>query len=853
MKSDFIDIRSAFKSFFKINEHTILPSSNLVPNDPTLLFTNSGMVQFKDIFTGIQKTNLKRATTVQKCIRAGGKHNDLDNVGYTNRHHTFFEMLGNFSFGDYFKEEAIYFAFKFLTTELRISKERLYFTVFHEDAESFNIWQKLTGFGEDKILKIKTNDNFWSMGPTGPCGPCSEIFYDYGDGVEGGLPGTANENGARYTEIWNLVFMQFNQVDENTKVPLKQTGVDTGMGLERLISVLENKVDNYKTTLFENIIKYSKDVIGKHSKDNIAYRILADHVRSTAFLIADGVMPSSEGRGYVLRRIIRRALRHLYMIGYRGGDFHKITDHIVNLMGEVYPELEEARSLIHIHAKSEEEKFISTLPQGMKFLENEIKNLKQGEKLETKKAFMLYDTFGFPLDITNDILTSNNLNSIPEEDFEKEMEKQREKSRESWSGSGDAKQDESLLNFASNFAKTEFLGYDLLTLKSKVLGIQDDYIILEKTIFYPEGGGQIADAGTIDVIPVLDVIKINNVILHKLASVSGLKVGEHVDLTVAQDARKDAQNAHSATHILHYILRNKLGEIITQKGSFVGRNKLRFDFSFNRALTQEEIVQIELDVNNFITAGLQSSCSIKKLEEAKKQGAVALFGEKYEDNVRVVEIGNSIELCGGTHVSSSSEIMGFKITLETAVASGIRRIEAITGSEAIKYMLYASQNLEHLRSTFKLSKVSKEFFDLKEGVIKDEIINEVETLKTKIKNLEDDISNFKVNYAVSSNGINHKNYHIKTFQSLDSDIVKKAINKLKPSFEDKVLIIFSWFQEEEKGMLYISSALSGIDAKNLCNIISEKFGGKGGGSKEFASIGGIKQNISYSELTQLLP
>lgn len=847
MENFYSDIRNSFKTYFGKNEHHIVPSSNLVPNDASLLFTNSGMVQFKDIFTGAEKASFKRATTVQKCIRAGGKHNDLENVGFTNRHHTFFEMLGNFSFGDYFKEEAIYFAWKFLTEELKLSKEKLYITVFHEDEEAFNIWKNLTGFADEKIIKIKTNDNFWSMGPTGPCGPCSEIFYDYGSKIQGGLPGSAEQDGARYTEIWNLVFMQYNQIDENTRIPLEKKGIDTGMGLERLISVLEDKTDNYDTSLFAELIHFSKDVIGKYSENNMAYRILADHARSTAFLIADGIHPSSEGRGYVLRRIIRRALRHLYMIGYKGGDFHKITGKVIELMGLDYPELEENRNLISSYARQEEEKFMSTLPTGMKFLENEIGVLSPEKSLEPKKAFMLYDTFGFPIDITNDILISNKLKPVSEEDFEKEMAIQKERSKQSWKGSGDAVQKPQLIEFASSFAKTTFEGYENLEGSATILGIFEDFIILNKTSFYPEGGGQIGDIGLISNIPVLDAIKLKDVILHKLASISGLKVGENVTYSVSKSARKSAQNAHSAHHLLHHFLRELFGETVVQKGSSVGRDKLRLDFSFNRSLTSEEIRKIENLINAEIAKGNEVKTEIAKIEDAKKQGAIAIFGEKYGEEVRVLKIGKSIELCGGTHVHSSSEICAFKIISEGAVASGIRRIEALTGENALNYMVYASSNLENLRSNFKLAKVNPIFLENPE-ISEDGAVSEVLNLVSQIQNLKSFNAKLQLNLATQKEGLLHKDCYIKCVSNLDSELTKQLINNLKA--KAKAIIIFN--EHEGKGTLTVFSSIPEIKANEIGKKIAEKFEGKGGGKTDFANFGGLNSLLNEGQIADLI-
>jgi alanyl-tRNA synthetase len=846
MENNYQEIRNLFKTYFRRNEHSLVSSSNLVPKDPTLLFTNSGMVQFKDIFTGAEKTNLKRATTIQKCIRAGGKHNDLENVGFTNRHHTFFEMLGNFSFGDYFKEEAIYFAWKFLRQELGLSEEKLYITVFHEDEEAFKIWQKLSGFNEDKILKIKTNDNFWSMGPTGPCGPCSEIFYDYGEGIFGSLPGTENQDGPRYTEIWNLVFMQFNQVDEKTRTSLAQKGIDTGMGLERLVSVIEGKTDNYQTSLFSDLIHYSKSIIGRASNGDLAYRILADHARSTAFLIADGIHPSSEGRGYVLRRIIRRALRHLYNIGYKGGEFARITAKVIDLMSSEYSELEDARNLIISLSHDEEERFLATLPTGMKFLETEMRAMKEGEGLSPEKAFMLYDTFGFPLDITNDILKSNNLKEVKDEDFEEQMRVQKERSKKSWKGSGDEKISEEIINFASSFPKTEFEGYEKVQMKAKILGIFNNYVVLEKTCFYPEGGGQISDVGFLNDIPVLDVVKIKNIILHKLISNSGLEVGKEVELKVNEEERMTSASAHSATHLLHHFLREKFGESVVQKGSLVERNRLRFDFSFNRPLTGEEIYEIESLINFEIAKGMPSLTKITTLEEAKKEGAIAFFGEKYEEEVRTMKIGKSHELCGGIHILNTNQICAFKVIEEGSVASGVRRIEALTGKKALEYMLYAGYNLESLRANFKMPRISENVG--REDIAKDESLNEVFNLQQKLIAKNKEIAELMLKIAEKQEGILKGNFYIKCASGLNAELSKQLISRLKN--KAKVLILSC--ENEGRLTLYISSNEKEISAVEIGKNLSSKLGGKGGGNAEFANFGGIMQSLTEEKLAQML-
>ncbi len=845
-RKSYQEIRTLFKGYFMSNGHKLVSSSGLVPNDKTLLFANSGMVQFKDIFTGKEQTNLTRATTIQKCIRAGGKHNDLDNVGYTNRHHTFFEMLGNFSFGDYFKEEAIYFAWHFLTGELGLSKERLHITVFEEDKEAAEMWRKLTGFAEEKIIKIKTNDNFWSMGPTGPCGPCSEIFYDYGDEIQGGLPGTQNQDGPRYTEIWNLVFMQYNQIDENTRVPLDKKSIDTGMGLERLISVLEGKTDNYETSLFHELIRYSKSVIGKTSKDDIVYRILADHARSIAFLMADGVHPSSEGRGYVLRRIIRRALRHLYMCGYKGGDLPKITAKVVELMEEEYPELSDARDLIHSLTHGEEEKFMETLPVGMKFLESEMSTIKQGDSLSAEKAFMLYDTFGFPLDITNDVLKTNNFSEVSDEDFEVQMNIQKTRSKKSWKGSGDVTQNEDLIQFASGFKATIFEGYNKSEGESTILGIFENFVVLDKTCFYPEGGGQIGDIGFINQIQVLDTIKIKDVILHLVASVNGMKLGEGVKAEVLVEERIASANAHSATHLLHHFLREKFGESVVQKGSLVERNKLRFDFSLSRPITAEEIYELESLVNQEIAKGLKPEIKLTTLEKAKKEGAIAFFGEKYGSEVRTMKLGHSFELCGGIHAENSNQICAFKIISEGSVASGIRRIEAITGKIALSYLLYTGYNLELLRSKFRLSKTSDDFKN--EFARQDPSVAEVSSLQQKITMQEKEITNLKVEIALQKEGIKNGDFYIKCIKDVSQEVAKTLLTKLK----EKAKVVILFITLGEVGTLFVLSSSKELNASEIGKNINLTMQGKGGGGMDFANFGGIKTKYTEDDILKIL-
>ncbi len=733
-------IRNQFTEFFQKNGHTSVRSSPLTPEDQTLLFTNSGMVQFKDYFAGNLESSHKRATTVQKCVRAGGKHNDLDNVGYTNRHHTFFEMLGNFSFGDYFKEEAIAFAWDFLTKEVKLDANRLHITVYHTDDEAYNIWKKFVS--DDKIIRISTNDNFWQVGNVGPCGPCSEIFYDYGDKIFGDRPGTKNEDGARFTEIWNLVFMQ-NFIHENGSITdLPKKNIDTGMGLERLISVLEGTVDNYSTTLFRELIgdishitkiQPSKNIftangdISKFSQNDFALRILSDHIRSIAFLIADGVLPSNEGRGYVLRRIIRRALKSAYFAGVKRSFLPQISQALIEQMGGTYGELNHARELILAQTSAEEEKFMELLPRGVRVLEKEVSdNIKNGV-LSGEFAFKLYDTYGFPLDITLEIGQKYGVKAIDEKAFEREMEIQQTRSKKSWKG-GSADELEDLKKAISHLPETEFLGYESSQCSAKVLYSKGGYTVFDRTVFYGESGGQISDTGTIAHATVLDVQRIDGRFVHKLSNdLPFVGSTNSVDMFVDVERRKNISANHTATHLLHHILRKKYGEALVQKGSLVRDDGFRFDFSHSKPLSLEEIHKIELAVNEMIAQNSPTKTTLCSKDESQKLGAMALFGEKYGDSVRVVATGESVELCGGIHVVSSGEIGFFKIVSQGAVASGVRRIEGKTRTEAVIYAQNFEKEQATIKEKFKATSSVMELVQAKE--------NEIQRLKLQEKEL----------------------------------------------------------------------------------------------------------------------
>lgn len=758
-------IRNAFLDFFKENDHTIFPSSPLVPyNDSSLLFANSGMVQFKDVFRGQDVLKDKagniitKATTAQKCIRAGGKHNDLENVGFTARHHTFFEMLGNFSFGDYFKEQAIYFAWQFLTKTLNIPKEKLYVTVFHTDSESFKLWQKIAGFKEDRIIKMTTDDNFWSMGDVGPCGYNSEIFYDHGSKVKGGLPGTKDADGDRYTEIWNLVFMEFDQVSKEKRIALPKKSVDTGMGLERTAAVMQGVFNNYDTDIFKSLISSAKDIFRNKSGNlESSYKVIADHIRSISFLIADGVLPSNEGRGYVLRRIIRRATRHANILGSKTENLYKLVPQVINVMGEHYGELKKAQNLIEETLKYEEAKFIDTLENGLKILNKETAPLKNGAILNGEFAFKLYDTYGFPLDLTADILKPQNI-KIDYAGFEKALEKQRENSKsDSFVNSATKPY---IQDIVKNITATEFLGYNALSAKANVLAIIQDetlvkvanegdkiVIILNQTPFYGESGGQAGDKGVLESnacnIEIYDTKKLlDKFHLHFGVIKSGkLHVKDEVKASVNAQRRNSIKKNHTATHLLHAALHKVASENAIQKGSLVEENYLRFDFALNKALTKEEIETIETLVNNAILQNLPATIDLLEKEKAIEKGAKALFGEKYGSEVRVLTVGDteqnvSIELCGGTHVTATGEIGFFKILKEGSIASGIRRIEAVTGNEALKLVQEKFSILNEISSTL----------NAKDNQLKERL----QKLLDDNANLQKQVLNLQIKTALSS-------------------------------------------------------------------------------------------------------
>ena len=728
------DIRATFLDFFERNDHTVVDSSPLVPrNDPTLMFTNSGMVQFKNCFTGLEHPGYTRAATSQKCVRAGGKHNDLDNVGYTARHHTFFEMLGNFSFGDYFKEQAIPYAWDLLTRDFGLDASRLLVTVYHTDDEAAAIWKKYAGLPDDRIIRIATDDNFWSMGPTGPCGPCTEIFYDHGPGIWGGPPGSAEEDGDRFIEIWNLVFMQNERFADGTQRDLDMQSIDTGMGLERIGALLQGKHDNYDTDLMRYLIEASAHAtsVDPDGPGKVHHRVIADHLRSTSFLIADGVMPANEGRGYVLRRIMRRAMRHAHMLGAKDPVMHRLVSALVVQMGQAFPELARAQPLIEETLQIEETRFKQTLERGLRLLDEELDQLPDGAALPGPAAFKLYDTFGFPLDLTQDALRERGL-AVDTDGFEAAMAEQKAKARAAWAGSGETADQTVWFDIADENGATDFLGYDTETAEGETVAIVVDgavtdkvsqggtcHIVLNQTPFYAEAGGQVGDTGTLVTdtgrARITDTKKVSGVFIHFAEIEEGeITSRQAARLAVDHDRRSTIRANHSATHLLHEALRRALGDHVAQRGSLNAPDRLRFDFSHAKPLKPEEMTRVEEEVNAFIRQNAPVETRIMATDEARDLGAQALFGEKYGDEVRVVSMGMlegsnkgsdgrtySIELCGGTHVRQTGDIGVFVALGDTASSAGVRRIEALTGAAAFGYLNDRTARLGQVASDLK--------------------------------------------------------------------------------------------------------------------------------------------------------
>ncbi len=857
------DIRSTYLNFFAKHGHKIVPSSSLVPdNDPTLMFTNSGMVQFKHIFTGNETRDYTRATTSQKSVRAGGKHNDLDNVGYTVRHHTFFEMLGNFSFGDYFKDDAIAWAWELVTKEFCLPKDRLAVTVYHTDDEAHDIWKKVSGLPEDRIIRIATKDNFWQMGDTGPCGPCSEIFYDHGPEVWGGLPGTPEEDGDRWIEIWNLVFDQFEDLPDGSRIPLKKKCIDTGMGLERISAILQGVHSNYDIDLFRNIIKDIADLANSDPNGPLkaSHNVIADHLRSTAFLIADGVLPSNEGRGYVLRRIMRRAMRHAYMLGVKEPMIYKLLPSLQREMGEAYPELYRAEALIKETIKTEETRFLRTLDKGLRLLDDASADLGAGDTLSGETAFKLYDTYGFPLDLTQDALRAKNI-SVDTKGFDAAMARQKAEARKNWAGSGDTGTENIWFEVQDKVGSTEFLGYNTLKTDAQITALVKDgqmlntitsgefYLVANQTPFYAEMGGQVGDTGMIygpdTTIEVTDTKhKLDGISVHCCKLIKGtVKVGDTLTFHVHEERRAEICANHSVTHLAHRALREVLGEHVSQKGSLVGPDRMRFDISHPKQITAEELRQVENIVNEAIRKNYAITTTLMSQDEAIKLGAMALFGEKYGDEVRVITMGNdnevfSRELCGGTHAKHTGDIGYFNIVSESAVAAGIRRIECVTGRGAEEY----TQHMEDKLHT--ISQILKSDFNNLEARIK-------QLLEDK-KKLENDLLNLKKNFVNNKAADNKDSFEVvngikfvaKAIPDVHPKELKSFIDEINKSLGSGIVVLGTGKDGKASIVVGVTPDLTNkYSAVELVKIASSAVGGQGGGGRpDMAQAGGPNGN-----------
>jgi len=868
------EIRSTFLDYFNKNDHKIVESSNLVPNnDPTLMFANSGMVQFKNVFTGLEKRDYQRATTSQKCVRAGGKHNDLENVGYTPRHHTFFEMLGNFSFGDYFKDRAIELAWNLITKDFGLDKNRLYVTVFHEDDETFNFWKKIAGFSDDKIIRIATSDNFWSMGETGPCGPCSEIFYDHGDHLKGGLPGSKNEDGDRFIEIWNLVFMQFEQVSKEKRINLPKPSVDTGMGLERIAALLQGTHDNYKTDHFKKLIESISETLKVNAEENniASFRVIADHLRASSFLIAEGVLPSNEGRGYVLRRIMRRGMRHSHLLGSKEPIFFNIFKTLMNEMKSSYPELERAQFLIKETLKMEEEKFLVLLDRGIKILNEEISKI--DKVLPGETAFKLYDTYGFPLDLTEDILKNKSL-TVDNDKFNSLMKQSRELAKKNWRGSGDSAIDDLWFDIKDKISVTEFLGYETNQAEGVVLSLlknnkevdelksgDEGILIVNQTPFYAEAGGQIGDKGEISSgefkFEVSDVQKkLGDLFVHYGVVKSGsIKIDQSVEMKIDTIRRDNLRAYHSATHLLHESLRRVLGTHVIQKGSLVEPDRLRFDFSHMKPISSEEISKIESHVNLMVEKNSEVKTRIMTPKEAVDNGALALFGEKYGDEVRVLSMGDekgkyfSTELCGGTHVRNTCDIGKFKIINQSSIAAGVRRVEALRDKQLEDYLKNKEKlsDISAQKDESTIKNLSEKIIKLGEkpnlnnqdqkGLIKElsiqlEQLNVKSVLEDKTKNIikDDTINGIKVRFQ--------------KVEDLPPKDLRKLVDIGKNEIGDGIVIVFASKDDKVGLAVGVTEKLTEkYDAVEFAKLGSEIIDGKGGGGrKDFAQAGGQNSN-----------
>jgi alanyl-tRNA synthetase len=859
------DIRTTFLEFFRKNGHEVVSSSPLVPrNDPTLMFTNAGMVQFKNVFTGQEQRDYSRATTSQKCVRAGGKHNDLENVGHTARRHTFFEMLGNFSFGDYFKENAIEFAWNLITREYGLPADKLLVTVYHTDDEAHGLWKKIAGLTDDRIIRIPTSDNFWSMGDTGPCGPCSEIFFDHGDKIWGGPPGSADEDGDRFIEIWNLVFMQYEQMANGERVNLPKPSIDTGMGLERIAAVLQGKHDNYDIDLMRALIEASADATstdpdGPH---NVSHRVVADHLRSTSFLIADGVLPSNAGRGNVLRRIMRRAMRHLHMIGTQDPVMYKLVPALVRKMGGAFPELVRAQALIEETLKLEEQGFKTMLDRGLKMLDDATDGMGEGATLSGDVAFKLYDTYGFPLDLTADALKPRKI-GIDESGFTSAMEEQKAKARAAWSGSGEAATEEVWFDINDRDGATEFLGYETENAEGVVTAMIKDgaetktatkgdnvAIVANQTPFFGESGGQQGDAGVIKtekgaVIEITDTQKkLGALHVHLGKVVEGdVSVGDAAEFRVDHTRRSALRANHSATHLLHAVMRKHLGDHVTQKGSLVAKDRLRFDVSHPKPITAEEAAVIEFDVNRLIRENSEVTTRLITPDEAIELGAMALFGEKYGDEVRVVSMGlpeanehaYSLELCGGTHVKRTGDIGMFKIVSEGAVSSGVRRIEALTGSDAASYMAARDQLLQTISA------------DLK--AVPEDVPARVKALQEERRKLEREVSDLRKKLATAGSGgasgadafkeANGVKLALRVLDGIPAKELKGMVDELRDQMGSGIVALISTDGGKASIVVGLTEDLAGkFSAVDLVRVGVEKLGGKGGGGRPDMAQGG---------------
>ena len=854
------DIRRGFLDYFGGAKHDVVQSAPLVPyNDPTLMFVNAGMVPFKNVFTGLESRETPRAASSQKCVRAGGKHNDLDNVGYTARHHTFFEMLGNFSFGDYFKEQAITHAWTLLTKEWGLDPSRLTTTVYHTDDAAFDLWRKIAGLPEERIIRISTNDNFWSMGDTGPCGPCSEIFYDHGDHIFGGPPGSPDEDGDRFVEIWNLVFMQFERQDDGTDVPLPKPSIDTGMGLERIAAVMQGVPDNYDTDTFKALINASEELTGTKAvgEQKASHRVIADHLRSTSFLLADGVMPSNEGRGYVLRRIMRRAMRHAHILGAKEPLMHRLVGSLAAEMGAAYPELLRAQPLIEATLKQEETQFRRTLDKGIKLLDEATAGMTPGDILAGDTAFKLYDTFGFPYDLTEDALRAQGF-GIDQAGFETAMNSQKAMARAAWKGSGAKASDDVWFDIAERAGATEFTGYAASEGEGQVVALVKDGIevqlaaandavtvVTNQTPFYGESGGQMGDAGVISSSSmrgeVTDTAKpLGRLHAHQVTIGTGeIKVGDFVTLKIDTERRDSLRANHSATHLLHASLRNRLGEHVTQKGSLVAPDRLRFDFSHNQAVGPQEIALIEADVNAQIRGNQTVTTRLMTPDDAVAAGALALFGEKYGDEVRVLTMGKtddshySLELCGGTHVNALGDIALFTIVSEGAVASGIRRIEALTGEAARLWLVGRETQLKNVAAMLKTAP--------------DEVGVRIETLISERKRMEKELSEAKNALALSGGSgpkaeaeqIGDVTFMGQVIAGIEPKALRGLADEQMKAIGTGIVAIIAANENSNTVVVAVSPALHGtVTAPDLVRAATEAMGAQGGGGRPDMAQGG---------------